>query len=364
LGFVQNPQGDVVHIDGLRALAFGNGVSAGDDDALYYTAGPEDGQHGLFGVLRATNERPIVGTGTVITPGMSNPFLGPVATFTDGNPSAFAGEFSATIGWGDGTISDGTVLANGNGGFDVQGGHTYGAAGRFGVDVTITRRSSGTQAHVASTALVGSINERFVAQVYRDVLRREAEQEGLDFWCATLERGASRAQVVDAIQASRERLSLIIRSLYTELLDRDADPEGHDYFVNRLLEGAELAQVVESFLTCDEYLDNLAEPTDLAYLQALLEDVIDEDFPIDDEALEALLDLLAGAEGHADAVEALFALEQFAEGLVDSLYEEFLDRASDDEGREFFAASLLAGATQADVIAALVSSAEYLNRLL
>src|SRR4030095_10326927 len=40
-------------IDGLWGLAFGNGVSAGDANSLYYAAGPEDETHGLFGKITA-----------------------------------------------------------------------------------------------------------------------------------------------------------------------------------------------------------------------------------------------------------------------------------------------------------------------
>src|SRR5262249_46205691 len=38
--------------DGVWGLAFGNGVSLGDADSLYYTAGPNAEQDGIFGRLR------------------------------------------------------------------------------------------------------------------------------------------------------------------------------------------------------------------------------------------------------------------------------------------------------------------------
>jgi uncharacterized protein (TIGR03118 family) len=41
-----------VRIDGLYGLHFGNGRIAGDLNALYFTAGPDGGAHGLFGSLR------------------------------------------------------------------------------------------------------------------------------------------------------------------------------------------------------------------------------------------------------------------------------------------------------------------------
>lgn len=38
-------------IDGLWALTFGNGVTAGDANKLYFSAGPDDETHGLFGSI-------------------------------------------------------------------------------------------------------------------------------------------------------------------------------------------------------------------------------------------------------------------------------------------------------------------------
>src|SRR5262249_35609207 len=40
-----------VQIPGLWGLQFGNGVTSGDTNALYFAAGPGGGMHGLFGSL-------------------------------------------------------------------------------------------------------------------------------------------------------------------------------------------------------------------------------------------------------------------------------------------------------------------------
>jgi uncharacterized protein (TIGR03118 family) len=52
LGRLEDASGHPIVIDGLWGLAFGNGVSAGDRNALYFAAGPDDETHGLFGSLR------------------------------------------------------------------------------------------------------------------------------------------------------------------------------------------------------------------------------------------------------------------------------------------------------------------------
>jgi uncharacterized protein (TIGR03118 family) len=52
LGFLAQPNGQPVEIEGLWGLQFGNGESLGDANALYFAAGPGDETKGLFGVLR------------------------------------------------------------------------------------------------------------------------------------------------------------------------------------------------------------------------------------------------------------------------------------------------------------------------
>jgi uncharacterized protein (TIGR03118 family) len=56
LGQILGPGGQALSIDGLWAITVGNGVSSGSTDMLYFTAGPADETHGLFGVLAAVPE--------------------------------------------------------------------------------------------------------------------------------------------------------------------------------------------------------------------------------------------------------------------------------------------------------------------
>ncbi len=84
--------------------------------------------------------------GTVGTP-LTNTLVG---TFTDSDPFGKAGDFTATINWGDGTPSStGVVQADsalsGNG-FEVLGTHLYVVSGNFAITVTVLDNgSSGTQ---------------------------------------------------------------------------------------------------------------------------------------------------------------------------------------------------------------------------
>jgi uncharacterized protein (TIGR03118 family) len=53
LGQLAGTDGQPLAIDGLWALGVGNDGAAGSTQALYFTAGPSDESHGLFGVMQA-----------------------------------------------------------------------------------------------------------------------------------------------------------------------------------------------------------------------------------------------------------------------------------------------------------------------
>jgi uncharacterized protein (TIGR03118 family) len=55
-GLLRNADGTAVAIEGLWGLQFGNGVSLGQTNRLYFAAGPEDEKGGLFGHITAVPE--------------------------------------------------------------------------------------------------------------------------------------------------------------------------------------------------------------------------------------------------------------------------------------------------------------------
>ena len=84
-----------------------------------------------------------------------SPFSGTVAHIADGDPTAAAGDYNVSIGWGDGQSSMGSVSTAPGGGFDVSGGHAYGSVGSDAVTVTATK-VNGRTATGHSTATVSA----------------------------------------------------------------------------------------------------------------------------------------------------------------------------------------------------------------
>jgi hypothetical protein len=73
-----------------------------------------------------------------IAPVEGQGFSGALATFLDTDPGGLARDYIATIAWGDGTITSGTIQPDPSGsGFDVAGVHTYTAIGDHTISIVV-----------------------------------------------------------------------------------------------------------------------------------------------------------------------------------------------------------------------------------
>src|SRR5207302_1207205 len=107
-------------------------------------------------------DQPIQATGAAVTATEGAEYTGTVATFTDPDASSTASQYSATISWGDGSSSAGTVSGASGGPFTVTGSHTYAEEGTYSISVVIqdvdnptnsaTATGSATVADAALTA--------------------------------------------------------------------------------------------------------------------------------------------------------------------------------------------------------------------
>jgi uncharacterized protein (TIGR03118 family) len=56
-GLLRTRRGRPIAIEGLWALRFGNGAGAGPTTTLFFTAGIDDEEHGLFGTITPESKR-------------------------------------------------------------------------------------------------------------------------------------------------------------------------------------------------------------------------------------------------------------------------------------------------------------------
>jgi uncharacterized protein (TIGR03118 family) len=216
-GQMQDANGNVLHIDGVRGLIFGNGASSGATNSLFFTAGLNNGRNGLFGSLQAT------------VAGGSN------ARFIDRLYQTFLNRQAEPAGlafW----------MAQLNQGM--------------------------TRAQVAA-GIQNSVEFRtdLVMKAYQQFLHRAPEQGGLNFWVNFLQQGHTVEQMQAGIVGSREYFQSrggatnngFLTALYQDALGRAVDISGQTTFTTQLNGGVTTGQEASAVFASNEFQQNLVQ---------------------------------------------------------------------------------------------------------
>jgi hypothetical protein len=155
IGFDVNGQGQFEYfVNGqLEHTSTPTGVVVNFSDTFLqgYNAG---NSYNIFWDHLRDTRAAIVASGVNISTTVGTAFSGTVATFTTADTLDGPGVFQATITWGDGSTTTGTVTG-GNGSFTVSGGHTYTVGGAYALSVQISSPTSqpATASGTATVAL-------------------------------------------------------------------------------------------------------------------------------------------------------------------------------------------------------------------
>jgi uncharacterized protein (TIGR03118 family) len=212
----------------------------------------------------------------------------------------------------------------------------------------------------ATTSTGPTANQRYVAQLYQDLLGRTVDPSGQAFWAGQLDGGAARGQVVQGIENTTEFRAHVVNTLYGKLLNRQADPMGLSVWTGFLAQGGTQQQVEGMLLGSDEYFTRHGG-TNAGFLQSLYQDLLHR--AIDPTGMSIWSQDLAAGASRAAVATAVLAAGETATLEVQNLYQQLLHRAADPTGLQVFVPQLSAGAPEAAVIAALVSSNEYFARV-
>lgn len=149
-------------------------------------------------------------------------------------------------------------------------------------------------------AAVGTANENFVDQLYRDILHR-APDPGSAGWVSALDSGSlDREDVVEGILDSEEGIRNQINDLYVRFLDRPVDPTGLAGWTQFLRNDDNTnLDLATQLLASDEYYQTQGGGTDFGWLNAVYEDVLCR--PISFEEFDDRDDDFSG--GFADRID-------------------------------------------------------------
>jgi N-acetylneuraminic acid mutarotase len=205
-------------------------------------------------------------------------------------------------------------------------------------------------------------NQLFVAQVYRDLLGREADPGSLAGVTAHLDGGLlNRLQVVQSIEGSLEWRADQVQLLYASLLGRPADSTGMANALALLNGGGTLAQVESILLASDEFFAGPGGGSNDGFLSALYQDVLGR--PIDSNGQQVLGQALASGVSRSTVVQDVMSSPEEATRQVEILFTQYLRRAPDSTGLAVDVNLLMQGESVEQLTAQLVASPEYLSLL-
>jgi hypothetical protein len=202
-------------------------------------------------------------------------------------------------------------------------------------------------------------SQQYVTSVYRDLLGRVPDPEGLRAWTDAVADGTNRSAVANAITSSTEYRSRLIEGVYADLLSRQSDPVGLAVWLDQFRRGLTTQGLEASFLAAQEYYVN-AGSTDAGWVAALYQDVLGRG-PGAAETQYWVSRLATGTSRTDVALGFTLSTERLIT-VVDSHYQHLLGRPIDPSGSLWWVASLQRGARTEQIIAGIIASEEYFVR--
>ncbi|HXT59186.1 MAG TPA: DUF4214 domain-containing protein [Pirellulales bacterium] len=290
-----------------------------------------------------------------------------VATFEE--QQSDTANFQATIDWGDGATTSGTVVEKGDLSppvvnrinWQVDGSHTYAQPGNYVVRVSLIEYGSVVSA-IDSTAAITAApnpsapNQAFITSIYHNLLNRAADSAGMAYWSAQLDAGFARSRFITDIESSNEYRNDEVQSLYEQYLHRSADPAALAADSRLLAHGMTNEQLATIIISSDEYYSLQGGTLD-GFLNALFQDTLGR--PIDAIAKNTLEDNRAAGMTRAQLAAIIFGSHEYHADVVKNIYLDLLDRPADAPGDAYWANQLDGGATDEHVMAVIAASNEY-----
>ncbi len=103
----------------------------------------------------------------------------------------------------------------------------------------------------------GGAGAAWVRGLYHELLNRDTDTSGLQFWLADLTNGAPPVAIALGFSNSAEALTNRITAAYQSLLGRSPDPAGQSYWLHALQAGSTTEDIYSGFVASPEYYNKL-----------------------------------------------------------------------------------------------------------
>jgi len=217
----------------------------------------------------------------------------------------------------------------------------------FGIGLTnpsaaATINPLGDQTAVTIQDTNGTQNQRYINDVFFELLNRPADPGALDFFAPQLSAGTSKEQICLQIEGSvnangrNEYTDNQTNIIYQDLLGRNATLDelnaAHTLLTDNPTTGGSLLTLRANVLASDEYFAN-AGSTNAGFVQQMYRDVLNRN---PDAGGEAFYLNLANTQGRLAAATDMLGQVEAINDLTTSYYAKYLNRPVDDPGQGFY----------------------------
>ncbi len=256
------------------------------------------------------------------------------------------------------------ALADGQASFTTNAftSGTYAISAVYSGDGNFTPSAPGLLTQTVQSDLTQQINQRYVRQLYRDLLGREAEGAGLTAFTQMLDNNQiTRAGTVFAMQNSQEYRQRVVREAYRRILGREADAVGLAGWTAFLAQGGTSQRLDVLLFDSVEFFQVQGGGTNDGYLQALYRIVLNR--TVDGLGQQLWSARFAANSPRGAIAEEIVASTEAQQRVVDQIFRTYLRRAPETAALNAFVTALQNGsATRELVIAAVTASTEYYQR--
>ncbi|MGH7194017.1 MAG: DUF4214 domain-containing protein, partial [Candidatus Saccharimonadales bacterium] len=254
-----------------------------------------------------------------------------------------------------------TQPANGTVTLNADGSFTYTKGANFaGVDSFTFQASDGSLTSGTAKVNIISYEASIVEKLYKQVLGRVPDTNGLQFWTTQIEQGKPYSIIAQGIFESDERLNPIITNYYQQFLFRAHDAEGLAYWrdnVWKVYGGPE--RVIASMMSSPEFYAS-AGGTDSGWVQALYERLLNRQF--DTQGLTYWINQLEQQhETEFQVVMGFLTSDENYKLLTNQFFNEYLQRQPSPTELTDYVADFRAGASQRDIQIKIIDTDEYRN---
>ena len=196
-------------------------------------------------------------------------------------------------------------------------------------------------------------------QVFMDLLQHGIDANGANYFTTELREGKDRAAVVTEIATSNEYRLLVVDNLFVSILHRNANPGENTQYVQMLQQGKSMEFVESVIYGSAEYFQHRGNNNNLDFLKALFQDILQA--PLDSASQQYWGSQLgAGVSNQQVAFDLLTSTSGY-QVLVNRDYTLYLHRPV-DAGLAVWVNDLMNGATDEQILGAIIGSTEYYNR--